>query len=291
MKQFGLMANEARLTGIKPFNKNRGNCVRSGFPWVIRLIIVFLCWSGSIIAEAIPKPTGYVNDYAQVIDQGSRQSIEQLCQELESKTGAQLAIVTLSSLQGEPVEDYAVKLFQQWGIGKKEKSNGLLLLIAIQERRSRIEVGYGLEPVITDGYAGEVLRTLRPYFRANQYGPGLYAAANQLALRLAESAGVTLSVKPVLRRGGRVSSSPSAFHQLISGALILLALFLAPYFSGGLGGTFTGPPMGRRYRRGGSYFGGFGGGGGFGGFGGGGSGGFGGFGGGSSGGGGSSSDW
>src|SRR2546422_11178944 len=103
MKQFGLMANEARLTGIKPFNKNRGNCVRSGFPWVIRLIIVFLCWSGSIIAEAIPKPTGYVNDYAQVIDQGSRQSIQQLRQQLEYKTGAQVPIATHSVSQVEPV--------------------------------------------------------------------------------------------------------------------------------------------------------------------------------------------
>lgn len=253
------------------------------------LVLVSLCLSAATEADVLPKPTGYVSDFAQVMDEGSRQSTEQLCQELESKTGAQLAIVTVSSLQGEPVEDYAVKLFQQWGIGKKEKANGLLVLIVVQERRSRIEVGYGLEPVITDGYAGEVLRTLRPYFRANQYGPGLYAAANQLAVRVAESAGVTLSFKPVPRRGGHVPSS-SPFHQLISAGLILLALFLAPYFLGGFGGTFMGPPMGPRYRRGG-YFGGFGGGGGFGGFGGGGSGGFGGFGGGSSGGGGSSSDW
>jgi len=274
---------------IKSSTKNRQNYAGLALRWLSNLILVLLCLRGATVAETIPRPVGYVNDYARVIDEGSKQSIEQLCQELESKTGAQLAIVTLSSLQGEPVEDYAVKLFQQWGIGKKDKSNGLLLLIAIQERRSRIEVGYGLEPIITDGYAGEVLRTLRPYFRANQYGPGLYAAANQLALRVAESAGVTLSVKPVARRGGRVSSSPSSFHQLISGALILLALFLAPYFLGGFGGTFVGP-TGRRYRRG-NYFGGFGGGGGFGGFGGGGSGGFGGFGGGSSGGGGSSSDW
>ena len=78
-------------------------------------------------------------------------------------------------------------------MGKKDRSNGLLLLISVQDRKSKIEVGYGLEPVITDGISGEILRTLRPYFRANQYGEGLYFGAFALASRVAESAGVQLS--------------------------------------------------------------------------------------------------
>ena len=255
--------------------------------------------SYAIQAQAIPTPTGYVNDYAHVIDEASKQRLEQLCRELESKTEAQLAFVTVSSLNGEPVEDYAVKLFEQWGIGKKEKSNGLLVLVAVQDRRSRIEVGYGLEGVITDGYAGEVLRELRPYFRANDYGSGLYGAAQQLATRIAQSAGVTLSIEPDRGRERGYSGAPVQSHQLIFILLVLAALFLLPHlFGGGSRSGFYGP-FGRRYRRRG-YYGGWGGFGGFGGFGGsggssrggsGGFGGFGGFGGGSSGGGGASSDW
>jgi len=265
-------------------------CRRGPGPFaILAFLAIALCMGAVLQAQTLPKPTGYVDDFARVIDETSKQQIEQLCQELESKTGSQLAVVTLSTLNGEPIEDYAVKLFHQWGIGKKDQSNGLLLLVAAQERRTRIEVGYGLEPVITDGYSGEVLRGLRPYFRANQFGPGLYAAANQLAGRIAQNAGVTLSAKPVELPHER-EKPLLPFHQLIVGGLIVLALFILPYLlGGGGGGSFTGPPMTGGYRRGG-YYGGFGG---FGGGsdGGGGSGGFGGFGGGSSGGGGSSSDW
>jgi uncharacterized protein len=261
--------------------------------FTLAVVIPYCC--GLALAQALPKPSGYVNDFAHVLDQESSVRIEQLCQELQAKTGAELTVVTVKSLDGEPIEDYAVKLFQQWGIGKKDQSNGLLVLVAIQERRTRMEVGYGLEPVIPDGYSGEVLRSLQPYFRANQYGVGLYAAASQLASRIAQSAGVTLSTsrdtpEPGNRERPR-GSSP--FQLILVGGLILLALFLLPYLLGGGGGGLMGPPMGGgRYRRGGYYGGGFGGfGGGSGGFGGGGSGGFGGFGGGSSGGGGSSSGW
>jgi uncharacterized protein len=257
------------------------------------LTVLVLCLYGLALAQTLPKPSGYVNDFARVLDQPSRQRIEQLCQELETKTGVELTVVTVNSLNGEPIEDYAVKLFQQWGIGKKDRANGLLVLVAIEERRTRMEVGYGLEPVIPDGYSGEVLRSLQPYFRANQYGPGLYAAANQLAHRIAQNAGVTLSTSTeALEPRDRRASTSSPFRLIMFGGLILLALFLLPYLLGGGGGGFMGPPMGGgRYRRGGYYGGGFGGfGGGSSGFGGG-SGGFGGFGGGSSGGGGSSSGW
>jgi uncharacterized protein len=207
------------------------------------------------------------------MDPPSKERIEQLCRELETKTGTQFSVVTVSSLNGEPVEDYAVQLFKQWGIGKKDRANGLLLLIAVQERRTRIEVGYGLESVITDGYSGDVLRTLPRYFRANQYGPGLYAAANQLASRIAQQAGVTLSTRAgPLEPGDRPVGTSSPFQPIVVGGLILLALFLLPYLLGG-GGGFMGPPTSGRGRRGGYYGGGFGGfGGGSGGFGGGGSG-------------------
>jgi len=261
---------------------------------IVALAVIVSSFCGLASAQTFPKPSGYVNDFAGVLDQPSRERIEQLCKELETKTGVQFSVVTIDSLNGDPIEDYAVKLFQQWGIGKKDQSNGLLVLVAIKERRTRMEVGYGLEHVIPDGYSGEVLRSLQPYFRANQYGLGLYAAANQLARRVAQNAGVTLSTSteaPEPRDRQRTGTS-SPFQLIMIGGLILLALFVLPYLLGGRGGGLMGPPPGSgRYRRGG-YYGGFGGfGGGSGGFGGGGSGGFGGFGGGNSGGGGSSSGW
>ncbi len=251
-------------------------------------VILYLAFNVGALAQTLPKASGYVTDRAQVIDEVSRRQIEELCQELESKTGSQLAVVTLRSLNGEPIEDYAVKLFEEWGIGQKGKDNGVLVLVAIHDRRSRIEVGYGLEAVITDGYTGEVLRSLRSYFRANQYGPGLYVAANQLAIKIAQSAGVTLSAEPVSRKPLQTPQKPLGLDGLATGALILLALVLLPYLFNRGGNGFVSTPRhgyrGRRYLGGG--FGGFGGG-----FSGSGSGGFGGFGGGISGGGGGSSDW
>jgi uncharacterized protein len=186
-----------------------------------------LCLLQNVAAQEgiLPQATSYVTDYARVIDPAAKEQIERLCRELETKTGTQLAVVTLGSLGGDPIEDFAVKLFEQWGIGKKDKSNGLLLLIAVQDRKSRIEVGYGLEPVITDGISGEILRSLRPYFRANQYGEGLHAGTSALASIIAEHFGVQLSSEPYAGRyrSSKRNEPQPAFGPL--GALIILGLF------------------------------------------------------------------
>ncbi|MGB9606763.1 MAG: TPM domain-containing protein, partial [Bryobacteraceae bacterium] len=97
------------------------------------------------------KPEGYVSNFARVLDPASRQRLEQYCARLEKATGVQLALVTIPSLQGEPIEDVANALFRAWGVGSKRSNEGILLLLAIGDRRSRLEVGYGLEPVIPDG--------------------------------------------------------------------------------------------------------------------------------------------
>ena len=105
------------------------------------------------------KPQGYVSDFAGVVDPASRQKIELYGARLEKATGAQIAIVTLQSLEGEPIEDVANDLFRRWGIGKKGEDNGLLFLLVIQDRRSRLETGFGLEPIINAGQAGSLLRS------------------------------------------------------------------------------------------------------------------------------------
>ena len=117
--------------------------------------------------------------------------IEAYCGNVERATGAQFAIVTVDSLEDEPVEDVAVRLFKEWGIGKKGTDEGLLVLLAIKDHKNRVEVGYGLEPVISDGYAGGVLRGIRPILRQGNYGGALLAAAQQFGQRIAEAKGVT----------------------------------------------------------------------------------------------------
>ncbi len=138
------------------------------------------------------KPEGYLSDFARVVSAEQRTRLEQYCARLEKATGVQLALVTLPSLEGEPVEDVANALFRAWGVGRKQTNEGVLLLLAIRDRRSRLEVGYGLEPVIPDGFAGSILRTMRPALREQRYGEALMAAAAQIGARIAAAKGVKL---------------------------------------------------------------------------------------------------
>src|SRR5437879_9781851 len=137
------------------------------------LLPCLLLFSASLCAaEDIKKihPAGYVSDLAGAIAPEARTRLEALCSELEQKTGAQLAIVTVQSLEGESVENYAVDLFKQLGVGGKKDNRGVLLLVAPNERKYGVEVGYGLEPVINDARAGDAGRSMVPYLRQGDYG-------------------------------------------------------------------------------------------------------------------------
>ena len=243
------------------------------------------------------QPQGYVSDFANVVDAASRQQLEQYCTALETSTGVQLALVTLPDLAGEPVDQVANDLFRKWGIGHKGKNDGVLLLLSIGDRRSRLETGYELEPAITDGMAGDVLRGMRPYLKQGRYGDAMLQAADEIGTRIAKARNVTLQApapQPRLR-SSRGSGLP--FGVVVGGVIVffLLSGLIGgrrgnPPGGGGVGGFLTGMILGNLLR--GPWDGRGGGGGGFGGFdSGGGGGGFGGFGGGDSGGGGASSDW
>src|SRR5690349_6185051 len=134
---------------------------------------------GALAAGAVDwtalKPQGYVSDFAGVIDASSRQQLENYCGVVERSTGAQVALVTIPSLENEPIEDVANTIFRAWGVGKKGKDEGILLLLAIQNHRSRLEVGYGLEPILPDGFDGSILRDMRPALRQQDYGDALMA--------------------------------------------------------------------------------------------------------------------
>jgi uncharacterized protein len=235
-------------------------------------------------------PRGYVSDFAKVLDDSSRARLEAYCGRVEQVTGVQMAIVTIDTLDGEPIEDVTNTLYRKWGVGKKGKDEGIMLLLAIKDHRDRLEIGYGLEPILPDGFDGSVMREARPLLRQNAYGPALFAAAQEMGSRIAAAKGVSLDVglRPQRRVVGRRPGIPWPF--IVIGIIVLLVLMR--HGGGGGGGFLTGMILGNLLGRGGG--GGGWGGGGFGGYdsgGGGGGGGFGGFGGGDSGGGGASSDW
>ena len=124
----------------------------------IRVAIVLLALPLLFWAEPVSQlqPTDYVNDFAHVLDQATIAQLDNICQQLDQKAHAQIAVVTVNSLDGSDIESYAVDLYKKWGIGSKATDHGVLILLAVQDRKYRIEVGYGLEPILTDGKVGRL---------------------------------------------------------------------------------------------------------------------------------------
>lgn len=148
--------------------------MRKRFLQIFVTIFIFLP-TATVFAE-FPTPTGFVNDFANVIKQDARNHLESLLNSFENATGNEIAVVTLPSLEGRTVEDIAVDLYKTWGIGKKGKDNGVLFVVAPNERKMRIEVGYGLEGVINDALAGRILdEAVVPQFKAGNLDAGIAA--------------------------------------------------------------------------------------------------------------------
>jgi uncharacterized protein len=132
-------------------------------------------------APHYPATQGYVTDSAHILDDNSRQTLESQLAAFEQATSNEIAVVTVPSLEGEDIESYANGLFSQWKIGKKGRDNGVLLLVAPTERKMRIEVGYGLESILPDGRAGEIIReNITPEFRQGNYSGGIVAGVDAI---------------------------------------------------------------------------------------------------------------
>lgn len=254
---------------------------------MFRLVLSFALALSAFAADWTKlKPEGYVSDFAHVVDTASRESIERYLAAVEKASGAQVAIVTVDSLDGEPIDDIANKLYRQFGVGQKGKNEGALFLLAVRDRKSRLEVGYGLEPIVPDGVAGDVLRAMRPALRAEQYGPALIEATRVLGTKIAAGKNITIAeTLPArqFREGTSDRRSPASNRKIVQILVVVGAIALFALFNRRRGGGYGSGPW---IFPGGGYSGG-------GGFGGGGGGGasWGGFGGGDSGGGGASSDW
>jgi len=262
------------------------------------LLLISLTQWGWAEKIADIQPQGYVTDLAQVIDPATRQKIELLGTELQQKTGAQIAVVTVNSLEGQTREDYAADLYKHLGVGSKKDDRGVLILIAPKDRQYKIEVGYGLEPVINDARAGDVGRDMVPELCKGDYSAAALVGATGIAQFIAADAGVQLSGIPQRAARPPTKDAPWWLAWVIIGGIFLLIRAVARSGRGGGRGTGGGGGMGsalpwillgNSMGRGGSWGGGYGGS--SGGWGGGGGGGFGGFGGGMSGGGGAGGSW
>jgi uncharacterized protein len=232
------------------------------------MVAVALLWTGlAALSANFPALTGRIVDQANIIPAGTRGAIEPKLADLETKSGIQFVVATVASLEGQEIEPYANELFRSWKLGEKTKNNGVLLLVAPNERRVRIEVGYGLEGTLTDALSRVIItNAIAPRFKAGDFGDGIARGVDDIITALTtDSSG--WQQRPSLRLDNQPSSDPINWI-IIAGLIALVTLlFVSPGFrwfmlnvvlnillNSGRGGSFS--------SRGGSSSGGFSGGGG-----------------------------
>ncbi|MBX4209173.1 TPM domain-containing protein [Candidatus Parcubacteria bacterium] len=233
---------------------NRAKLAITAFVLIFAALFVH---ASAVFAYASPgKPAGFVNDFAAILPPADRAALEAKLSAFEKETGAEIVVATVPSLGGDAIEDFAVRLFQEWGIGKKKTDNGLLLLVAPNEREARIEVGYGLEPTVTDAAASAIIRNVMiPAFKDGDYAGGIGRAAD-IAMGLVTNDPSALEfVRDDADRARSVGYAPIIWLVILIillstrfGRRMLFYMFLSGAFRGGRGG------------RDGGGFGGFGGG-------------------------------
>jgi uncharacterized protein len=240
----------------------------------IFITLLFLILPSWGYAQHIPQPAGWVNDFANVIDQGNDGKLRSLIEEVEQKTSTEIAVVTVTSIAPYDEKEYARLLFDNWKPGKKGKDNGVLVLLAVKERRWRIESGYGVEGILPDGLCGEIGRTyMVPRFKEGSYGEGLYQGARAIANIIAKDAHVTLAAlgnfEEINTEKQPSSNIPNGAEQVIIIIVVIIIVVISNlgthgnrYYGGGYSGGSWGGGFGGG---GGGGFGGFGGGGGGGG--------------------------
>lgn len=185
------------------------------------------------------KPTGYVNDFAGAFDQQNKLQAESLLRRLDRAAGVQISLVTILTLEGEPIEDVANRLYREWGIGKKDTNEGALVLLAVNDRKYRVEVGYGLEPILPDGYVGGVLRDVGPALKQGHYGAALLTVTQNFAQRVAEKKNVSLEGLPERRKPARSRGGGLPIGLIVLAVIVLFALFSGGSRGGGGLGTMS----------------------------------------------------
>jgi uncharacterized protein len=205
------------------------------------VLVLFLISVNSVFALNIPQYKGRVNDFAQILSSDFKTKLEQELAQIEISTTDQIAVVTVKDLQGTTIEDYSEQLFQKWGIGQKGKDNGILLLVTVKERKVRIEVGYGLEPTITDGRAGEIIRNqITPEFKKGNYEKGIQNGVDKINQYLT---GNVVNDVPINMPSDAQIGFFVTFLIIFLSIISYVAAFLArssSYYAGGIIGVILG---------------------------------------------------
>jgi uncharacterized protein len=187
----------------------------------------------------LPAPTGYVSDFAGVLNPATKQNLEALCTAVDRQAHAQVAVVTIKTLDdGQTIEEFSVQLEEKWKVGKKGTDEGLLMVVALNPRKIRVEVGYGLEGILNDAKVGAILDQIEPALRQNNFNQAIPQGVQALSQVIAANAGVTLG--PVQHQYHRVParSGISGIGQLvIVVGFILLVILLAS--TGNIGWLFV----------------------------------------------------
>jgi uncharacterized protein len=246
--------------------------------WLAVVLLIFAP-SAVLTAESVsslPAPTGYVSDFAGVLSPSTRASLENLCFQVDRQAHAQIAVVTIKTLDGDQsIDEFATALEDKWKVGPKGSDRGVLVLFSMAPRKYRIEVGYGLEGILNDAKVGDIGRTMVPAASQGDFNTAIPLGVQQIARVIAADAGVTLNLAQPVHQYHRQQAPVqiSMMELLLGGGVILLVLFflvktgntgLIFFLLGNLmggGGGFGGGRGGGGRDDGGGGFGGFGGGG------------------------------
>jgi uncharacterized protein len=148
----------------------------------ILLTLIFSLCSPLFSQVTELKPEGFINDYTNTLSEQEKVSLESLVASIEKETSAEIGVAIIQSLESRDIEGYANEIFNEWGVGKKGKDNGVLILVSLNDRKIRIETGYGIEPVLPDALCGRIIRNIMaPRFRENNYYKGIYDAITTIA--------------------------------------------------------------------------------------------------------------
>jgi uncharacterized protein len=246
----------------------RGTRTRAARRVALAVATLLVVIAGPLWAQSLPRPVGYVNDFANIIPAGDEQQMDQIITAVQKQTGAEIAVVTVQSMSPyATIEDFGIALADAWGVGSAQDDAGIILIVALSERMFRIEVGYGLEGAIPDGKAGAIRDDyVLPDLREGNYGAGLLKGVGVIALEIAQEYGVTLTnvdiaAQPIGRTSGM--DLDNLFYLIFvviafGGRFFLWPLLFAGRRRGFFGGGFG---AGMSHRSSGSGFSGFGGGG------------------------------
>jgi uncharacterized protein len=204
---------------------------RSVTAWRLIAVAAALLWFAvAAVAQTFPALTGRIVDQANVISADARRTIEPKLVDLETKSGIQLVVATVNSLEGQEIEPYANALFRKWQLGEKTKNNGVLLLVAPNERRVRIEVGYGLEGTLTDALSKVIIvNAITPRFKTGDFSDGILRGVDDIITVLTTDAS-EWEKRPSLRLDNQPASDPINWVIILIVIVVIILLFVSPGF-------------------------------------------------------------